>query len=321
MIAFSVATFIIVILDLVEGIISILHFDDTHGSIVFLTASWVFYALVDNVCAEVSRCTKCHWDDCALKCMACVGQCGLYIHLCSKDSGVDIPLITLCAIQLLLKVSSTMCQACHKECVNQKDEPVESKANCSNSVLDSADSVVIGKPACIATERWESEERRLHQEVTNMAVSCSESPWQPWAKMFLRAAFSALGGVLLMLFQEESPFRTQWFEMIFCVHAWMPMFTVRCLRQLNEKVVRCLSICLILQTLAYGVFVWTLCWIWGLSDHLNEQFDRVYTLAMMIITGIFFCWCCWCSCCCLAVGNARRGSMEKVDVAYLSYAT
>lgn len=317
MIAFyTVATFIIVILDLVEAIISTLHLDDTQASIVFLTASWVFYALVDNVSAEISR-TKCHWAmaiDCALKCMACVGQCGLYIHFCSKDSGVDIPLITLCAIQVLLKVSSTICQACHKEDVNQKDEPTESK------VLDSADSIVIGKPACIATDCWESEERRLHQEVTSMAVSCAESPWQPWAKMFLRATFAALGGVLLMLFQEESPFRTQWFKMIFCVHAWMPIFIVRCSRQ-DEKVVRCLSICLILETLVYRVFVWTLCWIWGLSEHLTKQFDRAYTLAMMIITGIFLCWCCWCSCCCLAVGSARRGSMDKVDVAYLSYAT
>lgn len=316
MIAFyTVATFIIVILDLVQAIISTLHLNP-QVSIVFLTSSWVIYALVDNVFAEISR-TKCHWAtvvDGALKCMACVGQCGLYIHFC-KDSGVDIPLITLCAIQVLLKVSSTMCQACHKEDVAQKDQPVESK------VLDSADSVVIGKPACIATERWESEERRLHQEVTSMAMSCVESPWQPWAKMFLRATFAALGGVLLMLFQEESPFRTQWFQMILCVHAWMPIFIVRCLRQWDDKLGRCLSICLILEALVYGVFVWTLCWIWGLSEHLTEKFDRAYTLAMMIITGIFFCWCCWCSCCCLAVGTARRGSMDKVDVAYLSYAT
>lgn len=102
------ASLIVLILDLVEGIITTIHFDeDVHGMF-FLALFWIGYGIADAVFQEITANTKCKWDDCLFKCGAEVGQCVLYIHFCRKDAGVDVPLQVLAAIQLFLVCSGTI---------------------------------------------------------------------------------------------------------------------------------------------------------------------------------------------------------------------
>ena len=286
---------IIRLLDLVEGIITTVHFDERKRDIVFLALFWTLMNFVDVYVQDITERTKCRcrWGECLLKCGAAGGQCALYIHFCKRDAAVHQALIVLMIIQIVLKVLGTLRWHCGAP-YSQEDLLVRPSFT-DSTVAWQRGGVFETKLLQVLPHGgggFDSvvSDRNVRQEVV-VAHKKSNSDLCPCLPFFGDAVHIILFGCLPLLCQPNSPYRQKWNEVTLCVVLWWFSFRVYVLRLRDEteQVRFCATIRLF--DLIYHIYATILAYFWGFSGEVVEDFDRGYTIFLMIIQFCFFCSC------------------------------
>ena len=276
------ADLIILVLDLVEGIITTIHFDEDTYGMWHLALFWVCWNFVYELALHYAKKTKCLWDDCLLKCLAELGQCVLYAYFCSEDAGMTVPLVVMACCQIVLKLIGTVMEMSHE----QKDEELGKQKNVGivSSIMTHCSRLLC---CCfVETKRQSAVEKFL--EIQDKVEKLSRSP------------YGAFGQGLLSLFplfyQEESPFRAKWYEVTFCVVLWLSslMRTQRVkLSGIDNHTVERLTLGIEILSTGWAAFRVCLNWFWGFSPELSAHFDRIVTVILMASPVWMLCliWC------------------------------
>lgn len=295
----QLANIIIFMIDLAQGIITIVHFDEERHELWGLFLFWFFwilaYALFASVCLHGER--KCYWDDCLVLCAFEVGQCCLFIDFCRDETHLTWLLILLASNQIMLKIFWTLTQCCqgwqeertpgaaHRVVPTPHHPPGRGQQMVFEDGLDEV----------YASFGLSVEKGGIRQTIFGKAFS---------------EAFPALWACLLCLCQPESPFRNPGYEVYLCVFVWIQSF-MRKLKRAQRKDKRAAGfdwmVVYIHVICASGFSIWTsiLYWIWGLSPELYKTYDRVITILGIIMTCLGLLYTLSIPCCLLCHGGKK----------------
>ena len=271
--------FIFLIIDLVEGILAAIFFDEHHFRAPYLLAVvWAGYACVGGLrrymAQHASRGNK--FDDFLIVCFMEAGQCGIYINFCKQDAATRMALFLLASIQVFLKLTDCICSG--------------KKAEAAEVNFDDIIAADAGFKLAAVLQEQEQRAAAVYQ-----LCPCFH---KDLARVFAQLVMDVAHGVLPLLFQEESPFREPWYRIFACVMIWWNPFVIAMQLKLGSRFLMNLSrFYLALQNL----FLCIMYWYWGLSPLLFAAFDRVYTMIVMVsICLLVGCSCCavFCSYCC-----------------------
>ena len=247
------ADLMVLFLDLVEGIITTIHFDEDQFGMWSLALFWIGWAFVHDTFKHVaSKCTECEWDDCLVVCTFEGGQCCLYILFCHQDAGMMWPLIILAIVQIVVKFTATVfleCQSQDEKTRIKQDKDQETKSNLIKCMRGPCGPVILSLlnlPLLLL--QAESPFRAKWYEVALCVVL--------WLRQFMREIHGKAS--------EES-------------------------EDFVKRVQRTHGV---LVEMSWQVLNYVLSWSWGLSPDLTGTFDRIVTVTG-IVTGILSCcFCC-----------------------------
>ena len=288
------ADFIILLLDLVEGIIATIHFDESKHEIVYLALYWTLSNLVDaNVqdMTERNQC-RCRWGECIYKCLAVGGQCALYIHFCEKDARVDSSLITLMVIQIVLKILGTLRWHCGAR-YSKEDLLVHPTFQNSTSAWQTG-GIFENKLLRVlphAGGGFDSVVGDSHVRQEVVVSKAQKDHCCPCVPYCMDTLYIVMFCCLPLGFQPNSPHRQKWNEVILCVVLWWFSFRLHVLRMRDETDQVRLCAIIRLFDVSYHVYLTVLAYVWGFSGAVVESFDRGYTIYLMVLHFCFFCSC------------------------------
>ena len=288
------ADFTILLLDLVEGIIATIHFDERKHEIVFLAFYWTLSNLVDANVQDMTERNKCRrWGECIYKCLAVGGQCALYIHFCEKDARVDISLITLMVIQIVLKILGTLRWHCGAR-YSKEDLLVRPTFQNSTTRWQGGGGIFETKLLRVLPHAGRGFDSMVMDSQVRQEVVVSKEKKDDCCTClpFCMDSLYVVNFCCLPLgFQPNSPHRQKWNEVILCVVLWWFCFRLHLLRMRDETdQVRFCAIIRLFDFI-YHVYLTVLAYVWGCSGAVVEGFDKGYTIYLMIIHFWFFCTC------------------------------
>jgi hypothetical protein len=242
--------------------------------------------MADNVFKFAMKYTKTEWDEFAYGVFSEALQCFLYIHFSSYSSAACLWFPIFCAFQIFL--------LCVQKALDLK------AASAASSGGD------------------EDEEQRTELMLGGMECCMGNC-------MIVGSSISPL---FLTLYQDNAPFRTLSFDIVLTLFYWtkglsltiqMAWMTEMMHREMSMKIgpleqqpaafqqmaraVDYLKKC----NVAFNVYFYVLCWIYWFSGDIEEDFDRGYTLYMIIVLSIM-------GCCTLLHGMKARADPNSMDM-------
>ena len=296
----QLANIIIFVIDLAQGIITTIHFDEEQHELWTLFLFWFFwtlaYALFASVCLKSGE-RKCYWDDCLVLCGFAVGQCCLFIDFCRDEAHMTWPLILLASNQIMLKIFWTLTHCCqgwqeehtpgaaHRVVPTAHNQP-RGQLNVHEDGIDQVYAYLGFSP----------EKGGIRQTIFGKAFS---------------EAFPALWACFLCLCQRESPFRAKEYEVLLCAFVWIQSF-MRKLKRAQRKnswasgFDYLLVYLQILFVSGFSIVTSIFYWSWGLSPDLSKTYDRVITVLGMIMTCLGLFYTLYILCCFAVCGRRKK---------------
>ena len=297
------ADLIILVLDLAEGIITTIHFDEDTFGMWHLALFWVCWNFAYELVLHYAKKIKWIWLDCLLKCLGEIAQCVLYVYFCSEDAGMTVPLIVMACCQIVLKLIGTVMEM-NRE---QEDEELGNLENVGmiSSIMTHCSGLLC---CCFAeTKRKSAVEKLL--EIQDKVEKLSRSPYGAFVQGLL--------SLFPLFYQEESPFRAKWYEVTMCVVLWLSSL-MRSLQVKSsgsdDRALGGLTIGIEILSTGWAAFRVCLNWFWGFSPELSAQFDRVVTVILMASPAWMLCLA-WCFVYLTPDSVLQRLMWEKVAVA------
>jgi hypothetical protein len=247
---------------LAENVYTTLYFDDGRFHIIFIAMVFCFEPILDACVKQLLNCTKCDWHNFLYDLLSQGGKCFLYIYFCSFAEMAVYVLAALMGGQVLTIIALKVKQKC----------------------MDSAEEIY---------------ERERERELA-VAAQCMRAVWCVSSNSF--TLFSSLFALAYLLYQdEEAPYRQKSFEIVLACYFWVCdiglQYQFKALldavgpagKASIRAMLQCRSITVMLAQVAqlgFAVYVAVLAWMYWFSTDIEETFDKVYTIATMVLSCI-----------------------------------
>jgi len=242
---------LISLISLAENLFTTYYLDEDKWGAIYLALIFCFEPMLDSIIKQLMFCTECDWDNFIYDLISEGVQCFLYIFFCSYSDEAKLWLPIMMAgqvgLMILLKVKEKCC-----------DEPEE-----------------------------KTDEQKEQQAVMRCIT---------WCQGNCMTLVSSLYPLFFLLYQEEAPYRQKTFEMVLAGNYWLAdvqlQYQMKALEdaaggdnsgmfrlQANKSwTVRFTT----LGTMAFGVYSAVLAWMYWFSPDIEETFDKVYTMIIMV---------------------------------------